>query len=139
MLIFAFPEGFKIHTFSSSKLIKIHCEDYIQKRYQNDTKMTSKPCKNDPKHNNTEKQKLQKVSNKHHSVSQSASQSASQSVSLSVSQPVNQSVSQSASQPVSQSASQSVSQPASQSTHPSTDHFVRARWREGRRQVDSLP
>ena len=34
---------------------------------------------------------------------------------------------------------QSVSQPASQSTHPSTDHFIRARWREGRRRVDTHP
>ena len=30
---------------------------------------------------------------------------------------------------------QSVSQPASQSTHPSTDHFVRSRWRGARRQI----
>ena len=63
--------------------------------------------------------------------------------SQSVSQPASQSISQSVVQPIRlfiqspcQSVSQSVSQLASQPTHPSTDHFVRARWREGRRQVD---
>ena len=64
------------------------------------------------------------------SISQPAIQSVSQSVSLSVSQPASQPVSQLVSQSASQSVSQSASQPVSQS--------VKARWREGRRQVDNI-
>ena len=132
------------------------------KCHQNDTKMTSElyqnhvkttPSTTTQKNKNTKKfqaNTIQSVSQPasqpvnqsvcrsvSQSISQSVSQPASQSVSQSISQSINQSVSQPASQSVSQSASQSVSQSASQSTHPSTDHFVRARWREGRRQVDT--
>ena len=42
MLIFACPEGIKIHQKSSYNHIKIHCENYIHKRYQNISKNFSK-------------------------------------------------------------------------------------------------
>ena len=90
------------------------------------------PCRsaNPPIPENKNIKKLQ--ANRIQSISQPASQSVHQSVCRSVSQSTTPSL-----RSATLSVSQPVNQPASQPTHPSTDHFVRARWREGRRQVDN--